>query len=267
MTTLKARAKLEAGEREFRIKELKRLLANHERDPNYRHACTGWRELLDLRDWEAGSSETPDTPWKEAVAHGLAFLKRERERGNGIKELVTERDRINQRIGEYMRAPLKSMRECASDTMRSFVRPVLSFAANEPGSNHPDPDRYQDGDHATHRMAAGVRVNLYRSTVRHRRRSSDPRSPTRSLGMRSTWAGYSFLRPTVESCATRLAGLRDEMANCQRNCGRHAQAGHPLCAQCRDRELTRQLDFGRRKQKRKKAWKHFARPAWAKRSN
>jgi hypothetical protein len=36
MTTLKARAKLEAGDREFRIKELKRLLAKHERDPDYR---------------------------------------------------------------------------------------------------------------------------------------------------------------------------------------------------------------------------------------
>jgi hypothetical protein len=110
MTTLKARAKLESANREFRIAELKRLIKNHDRDPNYRQACTGWRrELLNLRDWEAASSEIPDTSWDEALAHLRASLKREREGKNVIKELVTERHRINQTIGEYMRMPLKSV--------------------------------------------------------------------------------------------------------------------------------------------------------------
>jgi len=50
MTTLKALAHLNARERDFRIKELRRLLTSYQRDPNFSQSCTAWRrELTDLR--------------------------------------------------------------------------------------------------------------------------------------------------------------------------------------------------------------------------
>jgi hypothetical protein len=86
MTTLKARATLEARDREFRIKELKRLLARHKGDPDYRQACTGWaRELVDLRDWETSTSTIPvpeEIPWEHSVTHALDYLRRERQKDN-----------------------------------------------------------------------------------------------------------------------------------------------------------------------------------------
>jgi hypothetical protein len=82
MTTLKARATLEARDREFRIKELRRLLTTYQRDPNFSGACMTWRrELSDLRveqETLVPSAPVKDITWPEAQAHARAVLKRER---------------------------------------------------------------------------------------------------------------------------------------------------------------------------------------------
>jgi hypothetical protein len=59
-TTFKARVRLERREREYRIKELRRLLATHKRDANFRRSVTGWRkELLGLHEKQASDYRLP----------------------------------------------------------------------------------------------------------------------------------------------------------------------------------------------------------------
>jgi hypothetical protein len=61
--TDRLRMQLAAVFRDFRIGELRKLLATHKQDPDFQHSCQSWRkELLALREeearpWELSSKE------------------------------------------------------------------------------------------------------------------------------------------------------------------------------------------------------------------
>jgi hypothetical protein len=95
MRTLKASVQLERREREFRVKELKRLIAKHQQDPDYRHSCAAWRrELLDVRDEQQTllPSAGKDKTWAEAKAHAIAEITRQNSVRTPLKSVHEVRE-------------------------------------------------------------------------------------------------------------------------------------------------------------------------------